>query len=139
MNLRHVEGACFRICLNCGKPCDIAPEPIKCSFCGDDKYTEGVDQNEVHACKKCCEGIGMSGEPQKTEGWEEEFRKRFKQKDGVEWSYIPNDQIINFISSLLAEKDKDLKSRISMLRQYLNERSSKELITNEEIEEFLIK
>jgi len=37
------------------------------------------------------------------------------------------------------EIEDDTKKRIGLLRQYLNERTSKDLITNEELERFLLK
>ena len=49
--------------------------------------------------------------------------------------------VFNFkdIESLLSKQELNNKKRIGMLRQYLNERTSKDLITNKELEEFLIK
>ncbi len=120
-------------CSECGKICDLAPEPIKCSFCGDDKYTEGIDQEDIHACKKCCIKMGMSGEPaqntpeivhnsddmlKECADWEEEFDKRFVEVDirnGEKTAYYfrgyeENEPILykhikSFISSLLSAKD----------------------------------
>lgn len=39
----------------------------------------------------------------------------------------------------LQNKDDEWRGKIGLLRQYLNERTSKELITNEELETFLLK
>ena len=36
--------------------------------------------------------------------WKEEFLKRFRRKGHIDWSYVPNDQIIRFIETEVIEK-----------------------------------
>lgn len=84
------------------------------------------------------------------EDWEKEFRKMLSEYQISITDKFPNSEpeevVKQFISTQIAKARKEgadgerekVKSRIGMLRQYLNERTKSGLITSEELEEFLI-
>lgn len=59
--------------------------------------------------------------------------------DGQELTVLPYGFLSEAIKQALQDKDDEWRRKIGLLRQYLNERTSKELITNEELETFLLK
>ncbi len=118
-----------------------------------------IDNMEKYQCNECltiftgigsdtcpkCEGemhLIINNSSPKVSEWEKEFRKKYNDMDC--------DDEIKFISSLLSstekrvamEKDNELKQRVGMLRQWLNEdviTDPSKLVENEDLLKWLIK
>ena len=113
---------------------------LTCSKCGETRSVK-YEVDGKYLCNKCT----LSEQTM-----EQRFDERF---DGIfsilyrllrEVTPAGGDTINNtkkeikaFINSELENKDKQLSHNIGQLRQYLNERTSKELITSKELETFL--
>ena len=94
-------------------------------------------------CVKCGHDFASST-PEPSEEWVDRFRKEcgeLWEYHSVVGSYTQSqEEVESFIHTLLAQREKKLRERIGMLRQWLNEdriKDAKYFVTNESIERWL--
>ena len=111
----------------------------KCA-CHDKRITDALNRGMEHA-DKCCEQ--MNGTMDDKQSMEERLEATYSMcvtlpgKNLAFYDYLLP-AIKSEISLALAKHDAELQQRISMLRQWLNEKPADKMVTNEEIKKWLL-
>ena len=121
---------------------------IKCKcICHDWNWKSGAP-SVIPACEcsDCVPNVEIKEQstPEPSEEWVDRFRKEcgeLWEYHSVVGSYTQSqEEVESFIHTLLTQREKKLRERIGMLRQWLNEdriKDAKYFVTNESIERWL--